>query len=85
MTDFDNSPYADSAQARAGDKKREAPAVAHNENGELFAKKCEETRIADAQAFKPRLKSALDQMEKFFNVGSKETKPGDDNAQASGR
>lgn len=84
MSDFDHSPYADSAQARAGDKKDAAPAASSNENGELFAKKCEETRIAQAEAFKPRLKSALEQMEEFFN-GGKKAKSGDDNAQASGR
>lgn len=84
MTDFDNAPYADSAQARAGDKKPveriDASAVDH----ELFAAKCEETRIASAEAFKPRLKSALEQMEDFFN-GGKKAKSGDDDAQASGR
>lgn len=84
MTDFDNSAYADSAQARAGDKKRLEPATPVTENGELFARKCEETRVAAAEAFKPRLKSALDQMEQFFN-GGKKAKSGDDNAQAPGR
>lgn len=84
MTDFDRSPYADSAQARAGDKKVVEPARSSDQNHELFAEKCEETRMAAAEAFKPRLKSALEQMEDFFN-GGKKAKPGDDNAQASGR
>lgn len=84
MTDFDNSPYADSAQARAGDKKVVEPTHLSAENHELFAAKCEETRIAASEAFKPRLKSALEQMEDFFN-GGKKAKPGDGDAQASGQ
>lgn len=84
MTDFDNSPYADSSQARAGDKKVVEPARSSTENHELFALACNETRIAAAEAFKPRLKSALEQMEDFFN-GGKKAKSGDDDAQASGR
>lgn len=84
MTDFDNSPYADSAQARAGDKKAVESAGSTLENHVLFAAKCEENRIAAAEAFKPRLKSALEQMEDFFN-GRKKAKSGDDNAQAPGR
>ena len=84
MTDLDNAPYADTAQARAGDKKVVEPVHTSAENHELFALVCNETRIAAAEAFKPRLKSALEQMEHFFN-GGKKAKSGDDDAQASGR
>lgn len=62
--------YADSAQARSWDQE-ELPAVSlEHAAGDTFAEICRKTRERDAQAFKPRLAKALDQMEAFFN-GSK--------------
>lgn len=63
--------YADSAQARSWDQERRPAVNLENDGGDTFAETCRKTREADAKAFGPRLKTALNQMEAFYN-GRKE-------------